>query len=311
MKNARKLDIGRLIALVTVCEEGSVTAASRKLGIAQPALTVTLTKLEQAIGVQLLTRDARGASPTALGQRFLSSAYELLGMAEMAYKKIHEDSDFPEGEVVIGVPYSCANVLVVPLLTRLAAAYPGIRLRVVESPSAYLWDWLSDGKLDIALLFDRKSSTEVVCEDFAQEDLYLVGSHSLLNLQEINVKRLSEFPLVMASRLNRIRTLLDNHLAGHDLTLNVSIEIDSGEFQVRLIETGNWFGIQAASSVAEKLRTRQLQAALIVPRVTRTICIARHRGKLTDPCVARVITELKQESERMFENGLWPARKIT
>ena len=84
MQNARQLDIPRLIAFIAVCEEGSISAASRRLHIAQPALTVTMAKLESALGTKLLERDIRGVTPTPSGAELLARAYDIVGRAQAA-----------------------------------------------------------------------------------------------------------------------------------------------------------------------------------------------------------------------------------
>lgn len=308
MRHARKLEMGRLIAFVTICEEGSISAASRRLGIAQPALTVTMTKLEQGLGVQLLIRDARGVSPTLAGKQLLGRAHELLGLAETTYRELQDGNDNPQGEVVIGFPSSTAAVITVPLVMRLADEFPGIKLRVVEGFSGYLWTWLCEGKLDIAIVFDREPVPEATCEVFAYEDLHLVGSYGLQNRKEVGLSELGRYPLVMPSRLHAIRSLLDAHAARHGAGLDVRIEIDSGQHLIRLVETGKWFSILAPAAVASQVKARQLQTAPLEPRLTRSVCIARHRGRAADSAVARVFQELKKEGKSLLDSGQWEAR---
>lgn len=310
MRNARKLDMGKLIAFVTVCEEGSITAASRKLGIAQPALTIALTKLEQSLEGQLLHRESRGTYPTALGKLLLSRAYEILGLAEMTYREVCNDAANPEGDVTIGLPSSTTAVLAAPFVIRFSREFPRIRLRVVEGFSGYLWDWLAEGKIDVAIVFDRQSSTEAVCENFAYEDLHLVGSRGLVHKREVGVNDLPNYPLVMPSKIHSIRALLDEHMARFDLFADVQLEMDSGQALIKLVEMGNWFSILAPASVSDQVRKKTLQTAVITPRLTRAICMARHREKLADQAVSRVCTELKREGQQLIADRVWDARLV-
>jgi DNA-binding transcriptional LysR family regulator len=69
---------------VTIAEEGQMTRAAKRLGIAQPALSQAMARLESALGVELLERHARGVTVTAAGEALLSRARTALLAAEDA-----------------------------------------------------------------------------------------------------------------------------------------------------------------------------------------------------------------------------------
>ena len=72
------LEIRHLKVVCAIAETGSVTKAAAVLGLAQPALTAQLQRIERILGGPLFERDRRGARPTALGELVLSRARVLL-----------------------------------------------------------------------------------------------------------------------------------------------------------------------------------------------------------------------------------------
>jgi DNA-binding transcriptional LysR family regulator len=76
------MDFDRLRAFVWILEEGSFSAAARRLRRTQPAVTRMLQILEDQIGAELVERRAKPLRPTAIGARVLQSAREILTAAD-------------------------------------------------------------------------------------------------------------------------------------------------------------------------------------------------------------------------------------
>lgn len=311
LNRARKLDLPRLTAFIAICEAGSLTAAARELGLAQPALTVSLAKLEQMMGVQLVVRDARGVTPTASGLALLHHAYDIVGLSLAAFEAVHPASDTPAGEVAVGLPSSAAAVLALPLVARIAERLPQVRLRLVDSFSGYLWNWLGEGQLDVALVFDHSSAPDIVCEPFAQEDMHLIGSpEALAGIAEVPVRTLADYPLVMPSRLHRIRNALEAHAARHGTTLRVGLEVDAGQHLIRLVRQGQWFSLLAPCAVAPELAEGTLRACRLTPTLPRAICLAQRRMRRHDAAVRAVTEEVLAMSRELILQGDWDARLL-
>ncbi|HCU51791.1 MAG TPA: LysR family transcriptional regulator, partial [Micromonosporaceae bacterium] len=72
------LELRHLRVVCAIAETGSVTKAASLLGLAQPALTAQLQRIERTLGGPLFDRDRRGATPTALGELVLARARVVL-----------------------------------------------------------------------------------------------------------------------------------------------------------------------------------------------------------------------------------------
>jgi hypothetical protein len=132
------MDLKCLNYFVTVIECGSFARASARLRIAQPALGWQIRKLEEELGAQLLLRHSRGVEPTDAGLRMLGHARVILARAQEAAAELRSLASEPQGTVVLGLTPSVNAMLTLPLLKRLSAEAPQIRMRPVEELSSGL-----------------------------------------------------------------------------------------------------------------------------------------------------------------------------
>lgn len=125
-----KSELNELAAFAVVANERSFTRAAAKLGVSQSALSHTIRGLEQRLELQLLARTTRSVAPTAAGAallRDLSPALEQIARALDAARSLRHR---PAGRLRIVISRSAAVMVLLPLLTAFAEAYPDIVLDV-------------------------------------------------------------------------------------------------------------------------------------------------------------------------------------
>ena len=93
------MELRQLRYFVAVARQGNFNRAARQLNIAQPALSRQVQQLEEALGIQLFDRHARGAALTSGGQRLLVRAERLLAEAETLRTEGHRPTAGPVGQV--------------------------------------------------------------------------------------------------------------------------------------------------------------------------------------------------------------------
>jgi DNA-binding transcriptional LysR family regulator len=147
------LELRHLRLIVAVAEQGSVTRAAAALGIAQPALTAQLNRIDRSLGGQVFTRDQRGARPTALGELVLGRARMVLPAVESLLDDVQQHVNRGQdglGTLRVG---TVASALAGRFVHRLVTGLPDVR--VTTSTSWSVEDTarqLSDGTLDVALV---------------------------------------------------------------------------------------------------------------------------------------------------------------
>ncbi|TQS70724.1 LysR family transcriptional regulator [Rhodobacteraceae bacterium] len=302
-------DLVRLRGFVTVAEEGSITLAARKLGVAQPALSASIKRLEQDLGVSLFFRLPRGMTLSRHGRALLPQVYDVFGRLEAMRATLGETTTEPSGELSIGLPPSASVVLTQPLLRSLRDAFPKVQLRLVEAMSGYLYDWVEAGELDIAITFNG-SDTETVrsCPIFQEEMMLIGAAQQMEGLPDpFPIERVPELPLIMTSARHTLRSNLENQIEARGLKLNIRLEIDAGHQLVRMVSAGEGFGIFAQSAFATELNKGDVRAISLNPRYQRIVCLTYHRRKHLDWVHQAIRSQLELLIRELRQSNEWPA----
>ncbi|MFG1916676.1 LysR family transcriptional regulator [Micromonospora sp. NPDC048898] len=145
------LELRHLRVVCAIAETGSVTKAASALGLAQPALTAQLQRIERTLGGPLFDRDRRGARPTALGELVLARARVLLP----AMKGLQDEAARLAGAGDAPPCYRFGGVnspILGRMVHRLAAAQPPAQITTFASWSVdELAQLVAGGRLDFAL----------------------------------------------------------------------------------------------------------------------------------------------------------------
>jgi DNA-binding transcriptional LysR family regulator len=125
-------NINALSAFVAVAIDKSFTKAAARLAISPSSLSRTIRKLEEQIGVRLLTRTTRSVSMTEAGQRLLASVGPRLDEIEAELVALGDLRDRPAGTVRITASEQAAETVLWPKLSRVLQDYRDIRVEIIS-----------------------------------------------------------------------------------------------------------------------------------------------------------------------------------
>jgi DNA-binding transcriptional LysR family regulator len=148
------MEIRELRAFVAVAEEGSLSAAARRLHLSQSALSQTVQSLERQLGVRLLERDRAGARPTDAGKVLLREAKSLIDQHDRAVALI-AGPEAQEAVLRIGVPLEFPADLLPAAFAEFATHHPRTRVEIRHAASAAQVSALRTGDLDLGLVRGR------------------------------------------------------------------------------------------------------------------------------------------------------------
>jgi LysR family transcriptional regulator of abg operon len=127
------IKLHQLKAFKEVAETGSIRAASRSLGISQPALTKNIKELEGTLGVSLMSRGSNGVVLTMFGEDFLQHTWLILRELDLARETIRQQLGMLEGSIVrIGTGASLASSLLPDVFARFRQEFPLVKIHVSE-----------------------------------------------------------------------------------------------------------------------------------------------------------------------------------
>ena len=149
------MEIRDLRVFVAVVEEGSLSAAARRLHMSQPAVTQIVQTLEKQLGGRLLQRNHSGARPTEQGSALLGEARALVAHHDRVVAELTASTNTEVGPLQIGVPLELPPDLLPSAVARVSAIFPDLVVQMRHSRSTEQLDALKAGELDLALLRDR------------------------------------------------------------------------------------------------------------------------------------------------------------
>jgi len=269
------MDLKQLEYFVRVAELGSFTRAAIALDIAQPALSRQVRLLEVELRQTLLTRNGRGALPTEAGKLLLAHGRGILHQVERAKEELGRVRGSLAGRVAVGLPTSVARMLTVPLTRAFRQQMPDATISISEGLSVAMQDSLVNGRLDIAVLYNAQSSTEIETAPLLDEDLLLVQMRPPGLLEDpapgpIALREVARLPLVIPSRPNAIRMQVESEMANIGCRPKIALEIDGVSAILDLVADGTGCAVLSRNAVIHSVRPSAFSVRAIFDPVLRT-----------------------------------------
>ena len=298
------MDFKQIETFVRVAELGSFTRAASVLSVAQPALSRQVRSLEVELRQNLFDRNGRGVTLTDAGRRLLAHGRGILQQVQRARQDLEEQRGAASGLLSIGLPPSLSRTLTAPLVEAFRAHFPKATLSVVEGLSTYTLEWLGQGRVDCAVVYNATPSAAVDLQPVLQEPLYLVGararrSTALLG-RPVGLAQVAQQELVIPSRPHALRMRLETVLAESGLKPRVALEIESVPAILDLVQRHALHAVLSLGAVQGSAREDAFKARAIFrndgqPLAT-TLYIAtsaqRPRGALLEQAVALLVSLL-------------------
>lgn len=158
------MDTRQMRCVIAIAEAGSLTKAVERMGLAQPALTQTLNRLEQELGTRLFTRSRRGATLTDAGLAVIDDLRASLAYGDTATERARAMGAGRAGRLTIGFVTHAVYEVLPNALRRLRAEHPQLDVVLREMSNAEQVSALEGGRIDIALLHPPVTVTARVHE---------------------------------------------------------------------------------------------------------------------------------------------------
>lgn len=233
-----------LRCFVAVYEEGSISAAARKVHATQSGVSVQISDLEKQLGQPLFERISSGVTPTKAGNQIYRRAIRILREVSGLSKDITALSDSLTGEVRVGIMPTFARSILAPVLTGFLQANPLVEVTVTEGYSGLLTRMVLAGDLDFAvvpdgILPDGLSST------LLDSDLELLASSRPLDgaTDVVDMANVSALRLVLPGPANARRARIDQQLKNFSGAVHDILELDSMMATLDIVRRGERISI--------------------------------------------------------------------
>ncbi|MBP1853416.1 LysR family transcriptional regulator [Rhizobium halophytocola] len=298
-----------LIALryfVSVAEEKNFTRAAQRMHIAQPALSRQISKLEAALQTPLFLRSSRGVDLTEAGEVLLTRAYTIFNQIEQTVNDVTSQSHSPRGVVTVGLPPTPGELIAPPLLDYIRKNYPDIELRFREGFSGDLLRMLKQNEIGVAVMHDAPPEDMFISTNLLREHLWVIGKAGTIDRPSYTLAEAVKLPLVMPSRPNFLRFLIDRHAEQHNLQLNVIHRSDGIWITKALVRYGLGYTILTYGGVLSEMQHGTVDAVPITdPQINWTLCTTIHRDQANKPAPQLVIRAIKTIVDDLVAREIW------
>lgn len=171
------LNLNRLIFFTTVVESGSFTSAAERLDVAKAVVSHQVARLEQELGVTLLTRTTRRLHATDEGRRFYDRCVVILREAEAAYGEMSQRASEPSGTLTLTAPLDYGAAVVAPAIALYRQRFPQMHVNVIFDDDVID---LAAGQVDLAIRVGWLTDSSNQARRLAAFQQYLVAAPALI-----------------------------------------------------------------------------------------------------------------------------------
>ncbi len=291
-------DIFRLQAFVTVVDEGSLSAAVRKLHVTQPALSTRLKLLEESLGCVLLERTGRGVRPTPVGKLVYGIAVDILKRMRHLQTTIQNHLELREGWIHLGGGATAVSGVFPDAIAGFREKHDGIQFTLHEQDSHAVVEAVRDGAVDIGIVTRNENAPGAEGDGLAGltvhgeilDTLVVIASprHPLVAMNA-SLKRvgksllpmhLNKQPMILFDEGSAIRDIIDTEFRVLYVRPKVVMTLRSTQSMLRMVQKGIGLSVvsrlsmqppEAEVQVIDVEGLRMQRSLLVVTSADRTL----------------------------------------
>lgn len=291
------LNLRDIRALVAVAEAGNFTRAAARLHLSQPALTVQIRRLEEAVGTRLFDRNSRNVALTPAGRELLPLMRKSLHDMECVLRDARALGEGERGTIRIAcLPTFAASVLP-ELVIVMKREVPRVAFDIRDVVASTVNTLVRDEEADVGLTGGEVSDPMLEVLHAGVDRLVAVcpREHPLAKQRRVTLDDLVRSPLVLTAPGTSVRAVVDAALGETCETPDIACEPTYMMTAVAMVRAG--LGITILPETAREVRA---EPGLVVkpidhPAFARPIAIVKKRGR-TLPAVTDRFVELMRRA---------------
>lgn len=214
------MNLRHLRIFKTVCEEESITKASEKLFMTQPAVSHAINELECYLGICLFDRISRRLYLNETGKLFLRKAIKLLDLYDDLEQNAKELED--NATIKIGSSITIANFILPKAIAKFETICKNTPIKVIIDNARNIENMLLNNEIDLGLIEGVIYKEELIKIPFSNYRLAVFCSpeHKFVSEKSIDVNTLIKERLLLREEGSAIRDIFDSALLLHNITVN-------------------------------------------------------------------------------------------
>lgn len=295
----------RIVTLLTVCQEGSFTAAAQALSLTQPAVSHHIRQLEEEWSIRIFHRKRGTLLPTESGKLAIKYARRAAALNDNFLREL-ADSSRNITSLRVGITQTAESGVAAQVLAKYSADHEGINITIVTETINNLYAMLTDYRIDLAIVEGRVSDPNIRAVMLDTDYLVCVMSNrnplakqSMVTLEELKKER-----MILRLPDSDTRNLFVSNLESMGLDIedfDVMLEVDNIATIKDLVRKEMGVSILARSACMDELRKGKLTALPIedLSMVRQTNLLYLRDFEHTE--ILRDLTKLYGEMTRLYQ----------
>jgi len=301
------MTLKQLELFLAITDQRSFSRGAELVSLVQSTASQHIRSLEDELGSRLFDRSKKGVYLTEAGRLFEQHARRICAACDDVRLAMRRFAGAEEAIVRVGASTIPAACLIPDLLGPFVAAWPGVRLELVQGDTREVLRLLRDDAVELALAGGRYEAEQVVFEPIAGEQILLVARPGLLPDRLDDCTAVVQLPLILREPGSGTRQVVDAALlqSGVNLSeLRVIAQLGSSEAVRRAVLSGAGCGFISSLAVEREVQDGSLVVVTIPDlEIRQLFYLVTRRGKTRSPAAEAFISLLRHQQLLKQEDG--------
>jgi DNA-binding transcriptional LysR family regulator len=291
-------DLGtrQLQAVAAVAEYGSFIAAAAYLRTSQPALSRSIKRVEDVLGIALFERTTRSVRPTAAGREFLAMAERVLNDLKISARSLRDLVEERRGQVILASIMSIASCRLPDILAAYRKSRTAVEIHLREGVHGAVVEEVRSGAADFGLTYIEDLPDGLHAEQLGQEAfcVALPEGHRLCSRKAISLSELASEALISLPFNAQTRRIVDGMAVAGGFSLNHAVTVTQSPTMMRLVAAGVGPALVPAGATLGMNDERIVVRPIREPQIERRFGIVTLSDRTLTPAAAGLLSVVRE-----------------
>ncbi|MFX3619592.1 MAG: LysR family transcriptional regulator [Sporolactobacillus sp.] len=262
-----------------------MTRAAEALSISQPALSRSIARLEEELGVSLFERQGRSIILNQYGRVLLKHVNHVLKEIDETKRELKTLMDPEYGEVSLGFLHTLGVNVIPDILRSFQKAHPCTKVKLYQNNNTALLHQLSTGEIDLCLVHHAFNEPHILWEKLWEEELFLMvpSNHPLAVKESISLKEIENEPMISMKPGYELRKIADKLCRKANFAPNITFEGEEVTTLAGLVASG--LGIALLPDQKDIDESKVTKVHIHWPSCKRQIGLSWYEDRYMSPAV--------------------------
>lgn len=284
------MTLRHLYVFLCVCDEGNMTAAAKKLFIAQPSVSQTISELEKHYNVKLFERLGRKLFITLAGQKLLTYARHIVNLSYEVEEAMRDVND--NGILRIGASVTVGTYILPSMIGEFLNYNSKSKVVSTVNNTTVIEEMVLTDQLDLGLVEGQVESPGILHMPFMEDELVLVSSftHPFAREEKITIAELKDVEVIVREEGSGTRNLFESEMIDRGIKWNVVGIYNNAEAIKNAVTAGLGVSVISRMAVQKEIERREL-AIIEIEGISfkRQFSIIYHKNKYISAILNRFI----------------------